>query len=160
MTPTITSYISVMTSGGLANGFGEATSQPRKGVDGETIPASFLTSFESTLSAGETGTALADQLPASSASPSSGGGNGGNGGKGHHGKDNDSPGGLDPTAEHLLISAGSIGMSEQITGPGPVLTLLLRGLHPGVLRLLDELAYDEEVAKRGWKQRQWPSPDT
>jgi hypothetical protein len=88
------------------------SSQPRKGVGEETAPPQFTT-FPSTLSAGETGTALQDQLPASSAAAASstGGGNGNGGGKHHNDKpnDDDGPSGLDPTAERLLISAGSIG---------------------------------------------------
>lgn len=68
------------------------------------------------------------------------------------------PRGLDPTAEHALISAGSIGKSQaRIAIPGQHLTyyVVIRWVHHRLLHLLDGMANGQEVQGQGerllWK---------
>lgn len=147
----------------MTSGLPDVSSQPRKGVD-DPDETPTVTSVLQSLPA-STIPALADTLPTTSVAGNSNNNNNGNGhgnGKGEHDSHNNNnnnnshnksdksvskSSGLNPTAEKLLIAAGSIGRNLYccLVDVINLTDTVNRVIHTPLLCSLDCLSHGEEV---------------
>ena len=150
--PAITGVPSVVSSDLPAD---PVNSQPRKGVDEpeEFTPTPAFSITESSTTT--LPTALANTTPTALAD-NSGDGNKHGDGEGRHrdrpgNGDNNKNGGMSQTAEHLLISAGSIGEPRWSDYDSRVTNSIYRIVYSSVFHSMDYLANNEEIQEEKWR---------